>query len=35
MKMAVTIEPVISPITGETPIRIAPADPVKPSSANA
>ena len=35
MKRAVTRVPVISPSTGETPRRIAPAEPVKPSSARA
>ena len=30
MNRAVIVVPVISPITGETPTRIAPADPVKP-----
>ena len=35
MNTAVIIEPVISPMTGEIPIRIAAAEPVKPSSARA
>ena len=35
MNRAVIIVPAISPMTGETPIRIAPAEPVNPSSARA